>query len=591
MKKNFKYLAFALLMTFLAVFTACKTDPPVDPNAGKAKIENLKVSPDSNLKYGDVVTLSGDISDDNGLRTYTINMSNASGTIFEVTKMLTGKTFSMNEALTIPLPKNATAGDMTLSVTVKNAADALITKDIVIKNLGLPVFDQLYIIINNTAYPMKKNGTVFEVSDFFPINAVGKIYTNTDKSGMAWGLEGTTIQSMGSSDITFGKATEEYFKISFNPISFELTLGAIQTWNPMAESLYILGNISGHWADGEIDTEKAKMKMSGFTIGTQKMWTWTAPNTGTGDPADDMWGNIVAGTFRFKKAGLEQYIVYSGGQIVTGADNIPASFVISAGGAYTIKVFSTDGTTFSKVRLTDGTKTLEYTNQGIFINGVLVVSTMTFASNTLNIVPGKYYEYDGTMTLSKDQVISAQGVNLTTAFCDPDVFSGKGNANWTVIQASGQYYVHIDAYSGNIYVRKESGYPDVIYMDGWCWGKYEADSHNWNQSTMMTLYKKGTTNVYEATLYILPWGGDVAFFAAPVTNADMSKMEIYSKYFDGVTMSGNGLLLPVPAASAFYKVSVDLKDGFTFDKANMDGTNYTIVPTNNKKFTVTFTAL
>jgi hypothetical protein len=97
--------------------------------------------------------------------------------------------------------------------------------------------------------------------------------------------------------------------------------------------------------------------------------------------------------------------------------------------------------------------------------------------------------------------------------------------------------------------------------------------------------------VYEGTLYILPWGGDVAFFAAPFSNPDASKMEIYSKYFDGVGMAGNGLLLPVPAASAFYKVSVDLKDGFTFDKVNMDGTNYTIVPANGKKFTVAFTAL
>jgi hypothetical protein len=56
-------------------------------------------------------------------------------------------------------------------------------------------------------------------------------------------------------------------------------------------------------------------------------------------------------------------------------------------------------------------------------------------------------------------------------------------------------------------------------------------------------------------------------------------------------MSGNGVLLPVPAESAYYKVSVDLKDGFTWDMVNMDGTNYTILPVNGKKFTVTFTAL
>ena len=590
MKKQFKYLALALLTAMLGAFTSCKTDDPVDPNAGKAKIENLKVTPDSNLKYGDEVKLTGNFSDETGLRAYTVNMSNAGGVVYEATNMLTGKTFSLNETIAMALPKNAVAGDMTVSVTVKNSADALMTKEIVIKNISLPVFDQLYLIINGTAYPMKKSGELFEVEDFFPANAVGKIYAKADKTGMTWGLEGTTIQSMGKNDITVGKATEEYYKISFNPVSFDLTLGGIQTWNPMNESLYILGNISGHWADGEISTEKTKMKMSGFTIGNKKMWTWTAPSTGTGDPADDMWGSIVAGTFRFKVPGAEQYIVYSGGKIVTGADDKAASFVVTDGGPYTIKVFR-DGTTINKVRLEDGTKTLEYTNQGIFLNGAMVVSTMTFATKTLNIVAGNYFVYDGTMDLTKGQTITAQGVNLTTAFSDPDVFSGKGNATWTVIQESGSYYIRIDAFSGNIYVRKESGYPDVIYMDGWCWGKYEDDAHNWNPPTRMTLYRKGTTNIYEATLYILPWGGDVSFYAATPETADASKMQFYAKYFTGVENLNDNIKLPVPAASAFYKVAVDFKDGFTWDKVNLDGTNFTIVPTNGKKFTVVFTAL
>ncbi|HEY3371590.1 MAG TPA: hypothetical protein VGK10_12110 [Prolixibacteraceae bacterium] len=590
MKKNFKYLAFGFAMTLIAVFSACKSEDPVDPNAGKAKIDNLMIAPETNLKYGDVVTLSANFSDETGLRAYTINMSNSTGVVYEVTKMLSGKTFAMNETISIALPKNAVAGDMTVSVTVKNSADALITKELVIKNLGLPVFDQLYLMINNTAYPMKKNGAVFEVEDFIPANAVGKIYAKADKSGLAWGQEGTAIQAMGSTDIPLGKTTEEYFKISFNPVTFDLTLGDIQTWNPMAETLYILGDISGHWADGPINTEKTKMAMTGSSIGSRKMWTWTAPNTGTGDPIDDMWGNIVAGTFRFKLPGVEQYVVYTGGKIVTGADDQASSFVITDGGAYTIKVFS-DATGITKVRLEDGTKTLEYTNQGIYLNGALVVPTMTFATKTLNIVPGNYFVYDGTLDLAKNQVITAQGVNLATAFCDPDVFTGKGNANWTVIQESGSYYVRIDAFSGNVYVRSEKGYPDAIYMDGWCWGKYEDDAHNWNPSSRMTLYRKGTTNVYEGNLYILPWGGDISFYAATPETTDAGKMQFFAKYFTGVENLDNNIKLPVPAASAFYKVAVDFKDGFTWDKVNLDGTNFTIVPTNNKKFTVTFTAL
>ena len=121
-----------------------------------------------------------------------------------------------------------------------------------------------------------------KLEDFIPAAGAGKIYTNSDKTGLAWGLDGANIIAMGTGDIVFGKETEEYFKISFNPVSFELTLGEAQQWNPMTEGLYILGNISGHWADGNISTEKAKMMMSGFSLGNRKMWTWTPPNTGSG---------------------------------------------------------------------------------------------------------------------------------------------------------------------------------------------------------------------------------------------------------------------------------------------------------------------
>ncbi len=587
--RNLKYLALVLLTIMLA-FSACKKDKEPDPNAGKATISDLAITPQSSLKFGDVITLSGSFSDETGLKSYTVTMSNPSGTIFEDTKMLTGKTFSLNQALTIPLPKNAVAGDMTLSVSVKNSKNLLATQDITIAALALPTFDNLYLIINNTSFPMTKNGGVFELEDFIPAASVGKIYAKSDKTGLSWGLDGATIIAMGTGDITIGKEAEEFFKISFNPVSFELVLGDAQTWTPMTEGLYILGNISGHWADGNITAENEKMKMSGFTLGNRKMWSWTPPNTGSGDPIDDMWGNIVAGVFRFKKPAAEQYILYSSGQITEGTTNDEASsFVVTAGGPFTIKVFS-DGTNVTKVSLESDTRKLEYTSQGIYINGALA-SSVTFANTSLSLVAGNYFLYEGTITLTKGQSITAQGIDLTKAFSDPDVFTGAGNATWSMIQETGSYLVRIDPFLGNIFIRQETGYPTAIYLDGWCWGKYDADAHNWNQESMATLYRVGTTNVYEATIYVLPWGGDVAFFAAPFSNPDASKMEIYSKYFDGVTMSGNGLLLPVPAESAFYKVSVDLKDGFTWDMVNMDGTNYTIIPTNGQKFTVTFTAL
>jgi hypothetical protein len=438
---------------------------------------------------------------------------------------------------------------------------------------------------------MTKNGNVFEVEDFIPIDGAGKLYTNSDKSGLAWGLDGQEIIAMGSGDIVFGKETEEYFKISFNPVSFDLTLGEAQQWTPITDGLYILGNISGHWADGNISTEKTKMLMSGFSLGTRKMWTWTPPNTGTNDPIDDMWGNIVAGVFRFKIPGAEEYILLSEGLITEGVTNDEASsFIVTAGGPYSIKVYSNDGTTISKVTVESDTKKLEYTNDGIYINGALAGNSITFANNTLQLVEGNYFLYEGTMTLTKDQVITASGIDLANAFCDPDVFSGAGNATWNVIPETGEYLVRIDPFLGLIYVRNEAGYPDAIYLDGWCWGKSDVDAHNWNPDTRLTLYRVGTSFVYEATMYILPSGGDVAIFAAPVTDPDYSKKEIFSKYFEGVTMAGHGFLLPVPDPAAFYKVSVDLKDGFSFDTETMDEeTNYLVVPVNGKKFTVTFT--
>mgnify|MGYP000655272605 CR=1 FL=1 len=74
------------------------------------------------------------------------------------------------------------------------------------------------------------------------------------------------------------------------------------------------------------------------------------------------------------------------------------------------------------------------------------------------------------------------------------------------------------------------------------------------------------------------------------TAEEYGKYCISVKYFDGVTPAGDsGLLLPVPTEETYYKIVVDLKDGFTIDKENLDGNYYTIVPANGKKFTVTFT--
>ncbi len=139
--RKINYLALMLVITLIAVFTACKKDDPADPNAGKATITDLAVTPETGLQYGDIVTLSGSFSDETGLKSYTVKMSNTTGVIFEETKMLTGKTFTLDEDLTIPLPKNAVEGDMTVSITVKNSGDLLTTEEVIINDLALPTIE------------------------------------------------------------------------------------------------------------------------------------------------------------------------------------------------------------------------------------------------------------------------------------------------------------------------------------------------------------------------------------------------------------------------------------------------------------------
>ncbi|MDR3218686.1 MAG: hypothetical protein LBU22_06855, partial [Dysgonamonadaceae bacterium] len=197
-------------------------------------------------------------------------------------------------------------------------------------------------------------------------------------------------------------------------------------------------------------------------------------------------------------------------------------------------------------------------------------------------------------TLTKDASVTGNGIDLAKLYCDPDVFSGSGNSTWKVTQETGNYYIRIDAFSGHVYVREESGYPKTIYLDGWCWKKHPGDPrNNWDPATAMPLYRQGTSNVYAGTLYVLPWAGDFKLFAVSETNPEISQMMIKSKYFENLTpFDDSGIKFPIPGGDgAYYKVSVDLKDGFTWNKETMDGENYTLVPANNKKFTLTFTEL
>jgi hypothetical protein len=580
----------------VAALAACSKDEPVDPDAGKAKIENVSVSPTDNLKYGDPITIAADLSDEAGLRSYTIKISYAGGDLFEQTQMLTGRTFSLNQQLLIPLPPNATAGDVTVSLSVRNSGNQLSSIDTRLPNVAVPVFTTLYIVINNTVYSMTKDGSVFEFEDFIPAGATGKIHASQDRQGLYWGREGDAIKTLAADDIVFGKDEEAFFKIIFDPLSFSLTSGNAEQWQPMTSNeLYILGTISGHWADGEIISERSKMKMTGYQSGNLKRWDWTPPNSGTGDAEDDMWGNIVAGKFRFKKAGQEQYILFNGTNIITAADNKDQSFVVTAGGPISIRVMTNEAGDIISVRLYDAEKSLEYQNGRILINGIDRPASVAFADTPLNLKAGQYFIYEGTLNLTKDQTVAATGINLATAFADPDVFTGSGNASWKHIQETGAYYITIDAFSGHIYIRENTGYPKAIYLDGWSWKKYPADPRaDWDPNTALTLYKKaGTDNVFEAIFYIYPWGGDVNLFAYPPSTAEGSVTAFFAEDFDdpSIVVGGGPPNMKIPSVEGYHKISVNLKNGFDVNKDVLRyGSFYTVTPKNNQKFSVTFTA-
>ena len=141
-----------LLVSTMVVFTSCKDED--EPNggggtAGNSAISELAVTPNADVKYGDEVTLTAKFADEKGLRQYMISVSNANGAFYETTKCLPEKTYDMNEKIALPLPKNAVAGDLTISVTVKNSSNELSTEEVGIKGVTLPTFDAFYLALDN----------------------------------------------------------------------------------------------------------------------------------------------------------------------------------------------------------------------------------------------------------------------------------------------------------------------------------------------------------------------------------------------------------------------------------------------------------
>ena len=582
--KNFKKIMM-LLPAVIFIFSACsKDDEKVDPNAGKAKIVNLKLTPESGLKYGELVTLTASLSDETGLTTYTLQISDAGGVIYEDIVMLTGKSFDLNKQVIIPLPKDASPGDLTFSLTVKNAGNQLTTEEIELKSVAVPTFDKLYLVMNNMVYEMTKEGNLYVFEDFVPAEATGKIYTSAEKTGLFWGFVNGEIQTMGADDIPLGREEEEYFKISFNPSSFVMERGANMPWNPLTgEDFFVLGTISGNWEDNAewmtghvgIVEEMDKMMMTAQRLGNRKMWTW--------QPTEDMWGNTVAGAFRLKKSGKEEYITYSNKKIETvTVNNMDNNFLITGAGGYSIRVMA-DETGIISVKAYDENlgRSVEYKNNDVLVHGMSVMAADAFVNlngNALSLRPGNYFVYEGTLNLTKDAMLDGGGLlNLSLLFCDPDIFSAysQGNATWQFTGPTGDYYFKVDLLSGNAYFRNESEFPDVIYVDGWGVKKWSGDPRaDWRPDDAFTLYRQGTTNVYEGTFCVAGWGIGVKFFTKKTCDNNDGGLihsdnfvidSYYSESGDGGIEFPNfdGWGLGYESDFGYFKVTVDLKDGIT----------------------------
>lgn len=579
MKKIFNVL---ILISLLISLHSCDDDNNSIVADGSKPNAEIVVTQQTNIKYGDKLYITGSLTDTRNLEKYIVSLKDKDNNILaQKYQMLLGQSFQMNEQLLIPLPQNATTKNLDVEINIYNSRKGIETKTFELANVQVPEFEKLYLILgNNSVITMNKNGEVFEAEETFPAGIKGIISTTTSKNGIYWGMDNGVIQSMAKDSLVIGSDVDASCKVSFNPKTFELNFGERHFWEALPENdcLYILGTISGHWQDGEINTEKAKMKMTGYKSDTQKYYTWTPPQGG--NPETGMWGSTAAGTFRIKKGGEEKYILWDGKQIImSNTDDKSKSFPITAGANFEFKI-SFEGEQCTQVQITSPTRLLEFTNQGVKINGTVMGESVDFANNSLKKKEGTDYIYESTISLTQKQQITSTSLNLATFAVNSDLFSGKGNSSWTLEAYSGTYIIRVDAFSGAFYACPQEGYPNFLYMNGWSWAASETSNPvTWDNSQALPLVKV-SDYIYEATFYVFAWGGDVAFNVKQPTGS--ANLLLPNTNFTGsfVNSVPNSFLLPTGAG--YYKVRIDLKDGITI------GNDNTITPNSSKKFTIDY---
>ena len=583
--KKLNYLVALLMLVFMA---ACSDDNNENSNVKDGPKPNMDivVSPESSLKYGDCVNVSGLMTDERNLDHYELVLTDASGdTLATKYQMLLGTSFTCNDQIQIPLPKNAPQQNLKLSVALDNTRNGEEVQTFDINDVTAPEFGNLNLILSNgQIVELVRNGDVWEtVSEtVFPAKIKGIISTTTSKSGIWWGTRDGEIASMASDSILIGSDTEASFTLAFNPYSFELTEGEHHYWTPLQSSdcYYILGTISGHWQDGEIKNERAKMKMAGYESGDSRYYTWTAPEGD--DPETGMWGSTAAGTFRLKKGGTDGYILWDGSKIVESAkDDKEKSFPLTAAGPFTIRVNFT-GDECTSVEVAGGGKSVTFKKDGeVVVNGTATGASIAFCGSSLKRKAGSSYVYEGKVKMQKGEMITA-GCDLSSFTCNTDLFSGLGNSTWTLLSPSDTYSIRMDLFSGAFYACPTGGYPNFIYLDGWSLGATNASAIVWDADNVIPLVRKGTK--YEATFYDFGWGGDCAFYLRwPGTGAN--KAVLTSTHFapsDYLNSSVSSTSFLLPSGAGYYKVVIDLKDGVNVAD---DGT---ITNKGSDKFTIDY---
>lgn len=569
-------------------FYGCDDDDTATAdNASKPEM-NIIVSPQDGLSYGDKVFVTGTLTDERNLKMYTILLKDKNETeLYRKEQMLLGQSFQMNEKLSIPLPKNAEVENLQLEVTLENSRTGKLTQSFDLTSLKVPTFNKLYLLLGNkSVVELSPNGDVFEVEETFPANVKGVISTTPTNTGLYWGTKDGEIQTMTKDSILIGSASEASCKITFNPKTFELTFGERHGWItlPTTDSYYILGTISGHWQDGEIKEEKAKMRMQGYESGNLRYYTWFPPEGE--DPETGMWGSIAAGVFRLKKAGTDAYILWDGNRILNGTTNDTGrSFPITAGGAFEIRIYF-EGDECTKVSVMGSDRALEFATGQVKANGVAMNNEIDFAGAQLKLKEGTSYIYEGKVALTKGQSVTSDLVDLslfTENKVQNNIFSGSGNATWTLLAPSADYIIRLDAFSGSSYACPVDGYPNAIYMDGWSWAYSETSTGVvWSDDLILPLIKTGGTT-YEGSCYVFPWGGDVKFYLTHPSTGKKVLLPNTNFTEANISSAENGFLLPT--SGGYFKIIVDLKEGVTLSE---DGN--TVTPNGSAPFTLNYTA-